>query len=145
MRPPDESGATGLQLAVKRIITALMRPRLLLLDDEETIRQILSDFFEKKGFEVVALSMAKQAIELVDRDQFDVAIFDINLAGENGLELLRYFKTNCPQLPVIMLTGMSDSEELIDQALFRGANGFMRKGEPLENLLEVVQSYVRAK
>lgn len=121
-----------------------MQPRLLLLDDEETIRQILSDFFEKKGFEVAALSTAKQAIELVDREKFDLAIFDINLAGENGLELLRYFKTNCPQLPVIMLTGMSDSEELIDQALFRGANGFMRKGEPLENLLEVVQSYVRA-
>lgn len=122
-----------------------MRPRLLLLDDEETIRQVLSDFFERKGFDVAALGTAKQAIELVDREQFDLAIFDINLAGENGLELLRYFKTNSPQLPVIMLTGMSDPEELIDQALFRGANGFMRKGEPLENLLEVVQSYVRAK
>ena len=122
-----------------------MQPRLLLLDDEETIRQILSDFFEKKGFEVTALTTAKQAIELADRETFDVAIFDINLAGENGLELLRYFKTNCPQLPVIMLTGLSDPEELIDQAMFRGANGFMRKGESLENLLQVVQSYVRAK
>lgn len=138
-------GAAGLQFPDKRIIRASMRPRLLLLDDEETIRQVLSDFFERKGFDVAALGTAKQAIELVDREQFDLAIFDINLAGENGLELLRYFKTNSPQLPVIMLTGMSDPEELIDQALFRGANGFMRKGEPLENLLEVVQSYVRAK
>ncbi len=122
-----------------------MRPRILLLDDEETIRQVLSFFFERNGFEVAALSTAQQAIELVDREQFDLAIFDVNLAGENGLELLRYFKTNSPQLPVIMLTGMSDSEELIDQAMFRGANGFMRKAEPLENLLQVVQSYVRAK
>jgi DNA-binding NarL/FixJ family response regulator len=56
---------------------------------------------------------------------------------------LRFFKANFPQLPVIMLTGMPGTDELIEQAMFRGANGFMRKNDPLENLFEMVKSYVR--
>lgn len=120
-----------------------MQPRLLVLDDEETIGQVLSLFFRDKGFEVVVVKTSADAMETADRQQFDLAIFDVNLAGENGLELLRFFKTNFPELPVIMLTGMPSSEELIEQAMFRGANGFMRKNDPLENLLEMVRSYVR--
>lgn len=120
-----------------------MQPRLLVLDDEETIRQLLSAFFARKGFEVVALATAKETMEAADRETFDLAIIDINLAGENGLELLRFFKVNFPRLPVIILTGLPDSDELVEQAMFRGANGFMRKTDPLENLFEVVQSYVR--
>lgn len=119
-----------------------MQPRLLVLDDEETMGQVLSAFFEEKGFEVIVVKTSRDAMEAVDHEQFDLAIFDVNLVGENGLELLRFFKTNFPQLPVIMLTGMPGSEELVEQALLRGANGFIRKIDPLENLLEMVRSYV---
>ena len=120
-----------------------MQPRLLILDDEESIRQLLSTFFDKQGYVVVALSTAGEAIEVADREQFDLAILDINLAGENGLELLRFFKSNFPKLPVIIYTGLPDGDDLLEKAMFRGANGFMRKAEPLKNLLEVVKSYVR--
>ncbi len=120
-----------------------MQPRLLVVDDEETIGQVLSLFFHDKGFEVVVVRTSSDAMAAVDHEQFDLAIFDVNLAGENGLELLRFFKTNFPDLPVIMLTGMPGSEDLVEQALFRGANGFMRKTDPLENLFEMVRSYVR--
>jgi DNA-binding NtrC family response regulator len=120
-----------------------MQPRLLVLDDEESIRQLLSVYFEKKGYEVIAVNGAKDAMEAADRDGFDLAIFDINLAGENGLELLRYFKANFPKLPVIIYTGLGDADELLEKAMFRGANGFMRKAEPLDDLFEVVKSYVR--
>ena len=82
-----------------------MQPRLLILDDEESIRQLLSTFFDKQGYVVVALSTAGEAIEVADREQFDLAILDINLAGENGLELLRFFKSNFPKLPVIVSSG----------------------------------------
>jgi DNA-binding NtrC family response regulator len=120
-----------------------MQPRLLVLDDEESIREVLSLFFNKKGFEVIVSKTAKEAIESAGREKFDLAIIDINLQGENGFELLRYFKTNYPQLPVIIYTGLPDGDELVEQAMFRGANGFMCKTEPLEDLLDVVKSYVR--
>ena len=118
-----------------------MRPRLLVLDDEETTRRILSIFFEKKGYDVTTTGAAAEAIQLADGEAFDLGIFDLNLGGENGLELLSYFKANFPNLPIIIYTGVSD-EGALELAMFRGANGFLRKTEPLDNLFEAVKSYV---
>ena len=118
-----------------------MRPRLLVLDDEESICRILSVFFEKKGYDVTTAGTSAEAIRLVGGEAFDLGIFDLNLAGESGLELLRYFKSNFPELPIIIYTGMSE-EDTLEQAMFRGANGFLRKTEPLDNLFEAVKSYV---
>jgi DNA-binding NtrC family response regulator len=118
-----------------------MRPRLLVLDDEESICRILSIFFEKKGYDVTIAGNSAGAIQLADCEAFDLGIFDLNLAGESGLELLCYFKSNFPDLPIIIYTGMAD-EDVLEQAMFRGANGFLRKTEPLDNLFEAVKSYV---
>jgi two-component system response regulator RegA len=118
-----------------------MRPRLLVLDDEENIRQGLSIFFEKKGYDVIATNSASEAMTLADRDRFDLGIFDIDLDGESGLELLVYFKSNFPELPIIIYTGM-EGEDWPEKAMFRGANGFLWKTEPLDDLFEAVKSYV---
>jgi len=118
-----------------------MRPRLLVLDDEEMMCRLLSAFFEAKGYDVTSARAAIEAMHLADAEAFDLAIFDLNLAGENGLELLRYFKANFPGLPIIIYTGVEE-ESSAEMAMFRGANGYLRKGEPLENLLEAVKSYI---
>jgi two-component system response regulator RegA len=118
-----------------------MRPRLLVIDDEETTCRVLSIFFEKKGYDVTTTGTSASAIQLADCEAFDLGIFDLNLAGESGLELLRYFKSKFPNLPIIIYTGLTD-EDALEQAMFRGANGFLRKTEPLDNLFEVVKSYV---
>lgn len=118
-----------------------MRPRLLVLDDEETTCRILSVFFEKKGFDVTTTGTSSDAIQLADCEAFDLGIFDLNLGGESGLELLLYFKSNFPNLPIIIYTGVTD-EDALEQAMFRGANGFLRKTDPLDNLFEAVKSYV---
>jgi two-component system response regulator HydG len=118
-----------------------MRPRLLVIDDEETICRILSVYFEKKGYDVAVAGTSADALQLADREAFDLGIFDLNLAGESGLELLGFFKSNFPELPIIIYTGMTD-EGVVEQAMFRGANGFLSKTEPLDSLFEVVKSYV---
>jgi DNA-binding NtrC family response regulator len=118
-----------------------MRPRLLVLDDEESICRVLSIFFEKKGYEVSIAATSADAIQLADHETFDLGIFDLNLSGESGLELLRYFKSNFPNLPIIIYTGVTD-EDAVERAMFRGANGFLRKTDPLDNLFEAVKSYV---
>jgi DNA-binding NtrC family response regulator len=118
-----------------------MRPRLLVLDDEENVCRLLSIFFEGKGYDVSAAAAAAEAMQLADRETFDVCVLDVNLAGESGLELMGYFKSNFPNLPIIIYTGVDD-ESLAETAMFRGANGFLRKCEPLENLFEAVKSYV---
>jgi len=102
--------------------------------------RLLSAFFEEKGYDVTATSEAAKAMQLADGEAFDVCIFDLNLAGESGLELLRFFKSNFPDLPIIIYTGVED-EAATEKAMFRGASGYLRKGEPLENLFEAVRSY----
>ena len=118
-----------------------MRPHLLVLDDEEDISRLISEFFEAKGYEVTTAAGAAEAMRLAVDEVFDLCVFDVNLAGESGLELLRYFKSNFPNLPIIIYTGL-EGENSMDMAVLRGANGFLRKGEPLENLFEAVKSYV---
>ena len=114
---------------------------MLVLDDEEDICRLLSVFFERKGYDVTTTAAAAEAMHLADREAFDVGIFDLNIAGESGLELLRYFKSNFPNLPVIIYSGLED-ENSEEMAMFRGANGFVRKSEPVEDLFEAVKSYV---
>src|SRR5690348_7798306 len=103
-----------------------MRPHLLVLDDEEGMCRLLSAFFERKGYTVTTAVAATEAMQLVDDEVFDACIFDLTLAGESGLELLRYFKSNFPNLPIIIYTGLED-EDSAEMAMFRGANGFLRK------------------
>jgi len=103
---------------------------------------MLSQFFRKKGYEITIAGTGPEAMEMADQGQFDLAIVDINLAGESGLQLLGCFKSNFPKLPVIMFTGMTGDEALLDQALARGASGFMHKTQSLDDLFAAVQCYV---
>jgi CheY-like chemotaxis protein len=122
-----------------------MTPRILFADDQASIRELLSDYFRLKGYAVTTAANAQEAMKLADGERFDLAILDINLGGENGLELLVYFKTNFPKLPVVMFTGLPEGDELLEQAAARGASGFMRKSDSLDDLLAAVQVYLPGK
>ena len=118
-----------------------MNPRILFVDDEAEILESLSAFFRIKGYDVTTARTAQEAMALADEERFDLALLDINLAGENGLELLGYFKANFPLVPVVIFTGLEE-DDLLDQAMARGAAGFMRKADPLDDLLAALQVYV---
>jgi DNA-binding response OmpR family regulator len=114
--------------------------RILFVDDEAPIRELLSLFFRKKGFEVSTAITAAEGRALMDGNPFDLAILDVNLAGENGLALLSAFKVKYPKTPVVMFTGLPDDDkQLINKAMGAGADAFMFKGESLETLYQTVQ------
>jgi CheY-like chemotaxis protein len=119
-----------------------MKPRILFVDDEAPMCEMLALYFQDRGYEVTTVTTGLEAMRSADRERFDLAILDIRIAGENGLELLSYFKKNFAELPVVMFTGLAADDELLDQAMARGASGFMRKSEPLHDLLEAVQAYL---
>ena len=114
---------------------------ILFVDDEAPIRELLSLFFRKKGMDVTTAVNSTEAKDLAKKIPFTLAIIDVNLAGENGLELLSFFKTNFPAVPVIVFTGLT-GQDLVDQALAGGANGFMRKTEPLAALFAEVSRHL---
>ena len=121
-----------------------MSARVLFLDDEEPMCELLSGYFREKGFGVATATTGRRAVELASQQRFDLAVFDIHVANENGLELLSYFRTNFPNVPVIMLTGMVGGDDLIEQARLRGASGFMRKTDPLDDLFSSLKAYLPA-
>lgn len=120
---------------------AAVNSHILFVDDEAPIRELLSLYFRKKGLQVATATTAQQAKELASKAAFDVAILDVNLAGENGLDLLGYFKAHHPRTPVIIFTGLT-GEELVEQARAAGAAGFMRKTEPLGELFAEVSKHL---
>ena len=77
-----------------------MTPHILFVDDEAPIRELLSLYFRKKGLEVTTALTAAQAKELAASVPFTLAILDLNLAGENGVDLLGFFKSNYPNVSV---------------------------------------------
>ena len=119
-----------------------MKPSILFVDDDPSMLEIFAVYFRDQGYEVVTTASGDQAMRLADEGRFSVAVFDIHLAGENGMELLSYFKTKFPKLPVVMFTGLPQNDELLDEALARGASGFMRKQDSLNDVCEAVRSYL---
>ena len=83
-----------------------MNAHILFVDDEAPIREMLSLYFRKKGLQVTTAVTASEATKLAGEIPFSLAILDVELAGENGLDLLSSFKRSYPNLPVIIFTGL---------------------------------------
>lgn len=112
-----------------------MKQHILIVDDEPPIRELLAEFFQKRGYQVTTAGTGEEATRLADETPPHLVILDIALADADGLELLRSLKHNHPALPVIMLTGMGFDDELLQEALQNGAAGYVSKTLSLEQLL----------
>jgi len=116
--------------------------RILIVDDEESICEMLSIMLEKEGYFTQAVNTAKEALSLFQKEDFDCLILDIKMPEMDGLELLSQVKKIDSQIKVIMITAFGSMESTI-QALRAGANDYFVKpfnGEEiklrLKNLLE---------
>lgn len=112
-----------------------MIKRILVVDDEPSIRELLRRFLTRRGYEVAAAANSEQGLLSLEEAHRDMAILDLDLGEENGLELLIALKEKQPDLPVIILTARGFEEELFQQALARGADGYVSKTLPLDQLL----------
>ena len=116
-----------------------MSKHILFVDDERSVRETLSVFFQRKGFSVSLASNAKDAMQSAKAAQFDLVILDIDLGSDNGLELLEWFKKNYPAIPVILFTSLGYDPVLLKETMARGASAFMSKDESLDDLMKEVQ------
>ena len=106
-----------------------------MVDDEAPIRDLLSTFFQKRDYKVTTAASAEEAQKLAKEPSLKLVILDIALGEEDGLQLLAALKRDHPKLPVIILTGMGFDDELLQEALEKGASGYVSKTLPLEQLL----------
>lgn len=112
----------------------MRNPRILIVDDESTLRTALFRVFDRKGYQVVTASRIEEARQLSPAEQpLDLAIIDLSLPDGHGLDLLTTLKQVHPQVEVIILTGNA-SIEMAVKATQTGAFHFMTKPFSIEEL-----------
>jgi DNA-binding NtrC family response regulator len=112
-------------------------PRILLVDDDETIRDTLYEFLSE-DYACQTAETAEKAFARLEADQYDVVLTDISMPGLSGLELLGHVRQKFPDTPVIIISGIGDQEHA--QGLIKlGAFDFLLK--PFS--LDVVEKSVR--
>ena len=79
--------------------------KILVVDDEPAIVSTLKDSLEALGYQSVGASNGKEALQLVDKDAFDLVITDIRMPEKSGIDLLHQLKERHPELPVVIITG----------------------------------------
>lgn len=110
--------------------------RILLVDDEPSLRLTLTEFLKRAGYEVLAAADFQSALLLRDAG-FDVAVIDINLPGRSGIELLHEINSLESYVPVIMITG-EPNLSVIPEIVRAGAYDFLAKPVVKEVLLKAV-------
>ena len=117
-----------------------MMQTLALIDDDEEIRQLISQYLSQQGFEVVGFADGESFLQ-ADMTHFDLAVLDIGLPGMDGLDVCRNLRQTS-SLPVIMLTAASDDLDRI-LGLELGADDYMGKPFNPRELLARIKALLR--
>lgn len=111
--------------------------RILVADDEESIRWVLSKALKKQGYTVDLAEDGSQAKQLADKRRYDLAILDIKMPGFSGLELLTTFRAQHPQTLVIIMTAEATMEHAVT-AMKNGAYDYLTKPFDLTELDAII-------
>jgi two-component system nitrogen regulation response regulator NtrX len=112
--------------------------RILVIDDEENIRQSLSDILSDEGYEIEAGASAEDCLTVLKQKEPDLIILDIWLPGMDGLDALKEIKASGNHIPVIMITGHG-TIELAIKATRLGAYDFLEKPLSMDRVLLTVR------
>ena len=108
--------------------------RILIIDDEPSIRESLEVLLTLEGFEVDLAPEGRTGLDMLAASEYDLLLLDLALPGESGIDLLPRIKRLRPQVPVIMITAYGTVGNVVD-ALHAGADNFVQKPWDNEKLL----------
>jgi len=112
-------------------------PKILIIDDDRSIRETLVGFFKKKGFEVLSASNGKEGLDLVRKFLPDLVLSDIRMPEMNGLELLEKIKEFKEEINVILMTAYDDMQTTV-KAIRKGAYDYLEKPIEINRLAIIV-------
>lgn len=111
---------------------------LLLVDDEAGFVEVMKKRLSRRNIRVTAALNGTEAIRVLRRNDFDVAVLDLKMEDMDGIEVLKIFRKMAPEMPVIMLTGHG-SEVAAEEGITLGASGYLTKPCSLDDLLETIR------
>jgi putative nucleotidyltransferase with HDIG domain len=113
-------------------------PRILIVDDDEAVRDVISVLLKEEGYNCVCASGAQMALDLAAAEETPLVISDMKMPQHDGLWLLENFRQRYPDTSVIMLTGYGDTEAAVD-CLRRGAVDYLLKPPKLTDLIRSIE------
>jgi excisionase family DNA binding protein len=122
----DRAGASVGTATAERAVSRTGRPRVLVVDDEASIRELLSKTLALAEYEVDTAPDGRAAIERLRLGNYDLLIADLKMPGLDGLSLIREAKRLKTELPVIIITGFSTESSAIE-AVNLGVAGYLTK------------------
>jgi CheY-like chemotaxis protein len=120
-----------------------MTERILVVDDEQAVRDTLAALLRKEGYRVVVAEGGHAAVSAIEAFMFDFVIVDIFMPGLNGLETIKIFRADAPDVRIIAMSGYASGSGFMDPDFFRtamdyGATCCLRKPFTREQLLDAI-------
>jgi len=119
-----------------------MDRRILLIDDDRSLLDVLEAELRRRDFEVKSVTDPQQALELFDREDFGLAITDVNMTGMSGVELCKQLVGRREDMPVIVITAFANMETAI-AAIRAGAYDFVTKPFDMDELALTIERALR--
>lgn len=113
--------------------------KLLFIDDEQTFLKYLAKRLVLDGFEVKTTFSGEEGVEVASKEEFDVAVVDLQMPGIDGIEVQRRLKDLQPNLPCIVLTGHGSVENALESGKYN-AFKFLSKPVDMDTLIETIKA-----
>lgn len=117
-------------------------PRILVVDDEASMRLTVAGNLELEGFDVIEAKSGEHALTLLETEKVDLVLTDIRMPGINGVELFRRISVKLPGTPVVLMTAFA-VEELVSSALREGAFTVLSKPFDVGHMIRTVSRAAR--
>ena len=118
--------------------------RILIVDDELSMRELLEFMLEKRGYGVLSAANGKEAISIIEKERYDLLLCDIRLGDMTGLEVLTASKKKYPHVTVIMISAFATTETAVE-AMNQGAFDYVPKPFKNEELLQTIANALERK
>jgi two-component system response regulator FlrC len=113
------------------------RKRILVVEDDEDLRENLAELFGYEGYEVVTAGNTPEALEMLSRHDVDLVLTDLWMPGKSGIELIEEARARHPGVRAILMTAFGDGYAEIE-SVRRGAIGYLKKPFEVDEVLSLV-------
>ena len=121
-----------------------MKPRILVVDDEESIREFLNIMLKKEGYEVTCVEDGQKAEDILKKKSFELVISDLQMPHITGLELLKIVKDNYPNTLFMLITAFGTTETAVE-AMKNGAYDYITKPFKLDEVRINISNALKTK
>jgi two-component system response regulator PilR (NtrC family) len=118
------------------------RARILVVDDDESIRTVLATILEEKGYAVDTAENGNEGIEKTQTNFYNLALIDIRLPDMQGTQVLAKMKDTAPKIRKIIITGFPSLQNSVE-ALNKGAHAYIMKPFDMDNVLKTVEEQLK--